>query len=121
MSFTSYFIPTCETRELHADAQLRTHYYRNSFKQCLEALQEIQKTEDFEIRNVNEAHGEVYIISNGFDCILTMTQVTPVETGIDIKVNWFGVMGLGRPKKKALLLYKLFDKALKFKGVSLHP
>jgi len=121
MSFSSYFSPTCETRELHSDALLRTRYYRNNFKQCLEVLQELAKTEDFEIRNVNEEHGEVYVLSNGYDCIFTMTQLTPIETGIDLKVNMFGVMGFGRPKKKAVQFYKLLDKALKFKGVALHP
>lgn len=121
MSFTSYFSPSCETRELHSDPDLRTHYYRNSFKQCAEAFETLSKTGEFDIRNVNPEHGELYVISNGYDIIVTIIQVTPIESGIDFKINFFSFVGLGRPKKRAVSLYKELDKLLKFKGVALHP
>lgn len=121
MSFTEFFHTTCETRELHSAKELRTRYYRNNFKQCLEALKQLAKQDELDLKNVNEAHGEVYLLGNGFDCIVTMIQVTPIETSIDFKINYFSTIGLGRPKKKAIYFYQFLDKALQFKGVSLHP
>ena len=121
MSISSFFSTSCETKELHSDALLRTRYYRNSFKQCLEAIEKMTETSGFEIRNVNQQHGEIYIISNGFDCIFTISQISPIESGIDMKINFFSFAGFNRPKKKAIQFYEQFNKALKFKGVSLHP
>ncbi len=121
MSFSSYFSPTCETRELHSDPGLRTRYYRNNFKQCLEAFEKMASSGKFDVRNVNPEHGELYVISNGYDIIVTITQVTPIECGIDFKVNFFSFAGFGRPKKKVIEFYKDLDKLLKFKGTALHP
>ncbi|MBN2504780.1 MAG: hypothetical protein JXB20_05500 [Bacilli bacterium] len=121
MGIMSYFSTTCETRELHPDAQLRTRYYRNNFKQCLEGLKQYAEEEHLEIRNVNTDHGEVYMLGNGYDMIVTVTQVTPIEAGIDTKINLFALSGLGRPKKRVLGMYKFLNSTLNFKGVSLHP
>ncbi len=121
MSLTSFFSTTCETRELHADAQLRTRYYRNNFNQAKEAVDRIAATLGLEVRDVNPAHGEIYLLGNGFDIIVTAIQVTPIETGIDLKINVFSFAGFGRPRKLALQWFAALDKQLKFKGVSLHP
>lgn len=121
MSFSSYFSPSCETRELHVDPSLRTRYYRNNFTQVLEGLKKMAEKLHLEVRNVNEVHKEIYLIGDGFDCIVTVVQVTPVEAGIDFKINMFGSMGFGRPKKKAVLFYEELKALLNFKGVSLHP
>ena len=121
MSFSSYFSPSCETRELHVDPSLRTRYYRNNFRQVVEALKKLAENNHLEVRDVNEIHHEIYLIGNGFDCIVTVVQVTPVEAGIDFKINMFNSIGFGRPKKKAISLYEELKKLLNFKGVSLHP
>ncbi|MDD4183789.1 MAG: hypothetical protein WC251_04175 [Candidatus Izemoplasmatales bacterium] len=121
MSILSFFSTTCETRELHRDPDLRTKYYRNSFNQCLEALKKYAEAENLDLKNVNPVHGELYMLGNGFDMIITVTQITPQESGIDIKVNVFGLMGMNKPKKRALELYAFLDSSLRFKGVSLHP
>ena len=121
MSLASFFSSTCETRELHADAQLRTRYYRNSFKDVVTAFEKIAQEEQYDLRDVNQTHGEIYLLANGFDMIATVSQITPIESGIDFKINYFGFAGFGRPKAKAVALYKKLDSFLKFKGVSLHP
>lgn len=121
MSVAAFFHTTCETRELHSDPQLRTRYYRNNFSQAKDAAEKLAAEERLEVRNVDAQHGEIYLLGNGYDIIVTATQVTPIETGIDLKVNWFGFVGLGRPKKVALKFFQGFDRLLKFKGVSLHP
>ncbi|HOP56829.1 MAG TPA: hypothetical protein PLH02_00870 [Bacillota bacterium] len=117
----SFFSSTCETRELHIDSGLRTRYYRNSFKQCLAVIEEYSGDAGTEIVNVNQAHGEIHMVGSGYDSIITITQLTPLETGIDIKINFFTSMGFNRPKKKVMEMYAYFDHKLNFKGVSLHP
>ena len=121
MSASSFFSNSCETREMHKEEGLRTRYYRNNFDQCLEALKKLANQEQMEIRDVNKTHGEVYMLGNGFDAIVTISQINPAEAGIDLKINFFSSIGWGKPQKKALAFYKFLDTALKFKGVSLHP
>jgi hypothetical protein len=121
MGFMSFFQATVETRELHSDSELRTRYYRNNFDQCLEAVKKLAAKEGLEVRDVNKTHGEIYMLGNGFDAIITVCQVNPIEAGIDFKINFFSYFGLGRPKKKAVAFFKFLDSELKFKGVALHP
>ncbi len=121
MSFSSFFSPSCETRELHEDPSLRTRYYRNNFSQVVAALRELAENNHLEVRDVNEIHKEIYLIGNGLDCIVTVVLVTPIEAGIDFKINLFSTFGFGRPKKKAIQFYDELKKLLNFKGVSLHP
>lgn len=121
MSITSFFLSSAETRELHSSAELRTHYYRNNFKDCLKSIEKMADDFKMDVREVNEHHGEIYLLGNGFDAIITAIQLTPIETGIDIKINYFSFIGLGRPRKRIIEFYKYLDSSLKFKGVSLHP
>ena len=55
-----FFQTTVETRELHKKENLRTHYYRNSFKQILKAFKEIVEQDNMEIYDVNEQYGDVF-------------------------------------------------------------
>jgi len=121
MSITSFFLSSAESRELHSDVELRTRYYRNNFKDCLKVVQKLANELKMDVREVNEQHGEIYLIGNGFDAIITAIQLTPIETGIDIKVNYFSFAGFGRPRKRIIELFKYLDANLKFKGVALHP
>ncbi len=121
MSIRGFFSPSCETRELHVDSELRTHYYRNNFKQVVEGLKKLAERNNMALKDVNEIHKEVYLIGNGFDSIVTVSQITPIEAGVDIKLNFFSAMGFGRPKKKVVKFYKELGEILNFKGISLHP
>ena len=121
MSVKSFFSPSCETRELHTDPALRTRYYRNRFKDVVDALRQVAKLNGMEVRDVNEVHKEVYMIGSGFDAIVTITQITPIEAGIDLKVNSFSAIGMHRPRKKAMKIFQDLKSVLNFKGVALHP
>lgn len=121
MGFADFFASSCETRELHRDTQLRTRYYRNRFDQCQAAIEKYAAQEKLKVADVNPVHREIYLVGSQYDCIVTVSQVTPIESGVDIKVNMAGSFGWGKPKKIAMALYKYLDSALAFKGVSLHP
>ena len=121
MSFKSFFIPSCETRELHVNPQLRTRYYRNNFNQVIEGLTQVADRNNMIVKDINKAHKEIYLLSNGFDVIVTVTTISPIEAGVDLKINYFSSFGLNRPQKKAIQFYKDLDQILNFKGVSLHP
>ncbi|PKL01024.1 MAG: hypothetical protein CVV56_04245 [Tenericutes bacterium HGW-Tenericutes-1] len=121
MSISTFFLSSSETRELHSDAKQRTHYYRNSFKECLKVIEKLAEDNRMDVRDVNDRHGEIYLLGNGFDAIITAIQLSPIETGIDIKINYFSFVGLGRPRKRIIEFYDYLDKNLKFKGISLHP
>lgn len=121
MSLSSYFSPQCETRELHSDTALRTRYYRNKFKEVVEGLYKLAEMNDMEVREVNEIHKEIHLLGKNHDCIVTVTQTTPIEAGIDFKINFFTAMGLNRPRKKVIKFYQDLKTILNYKGVSLHP
>ncbi len=121
MSIKGFFSPSCETRELNVDPELRTRYYRNNFNQVIEGLNKLAEKHHLEVREVNVRHKEVYLLGNGYDCIVTISQMNPIESGVDFKLNFFSTIGFYRPKKKVLQFYKDLKGILKFKGVSLHP
>jgi hypothetical protein len=121
MSVKSFFSNTCETRELHLDPSLRTNYYRNNFNQVLAALNEVAKELYLEVKNVDKIHKEIYMLGDGYDIIVTLSEITPVEIGVDLKLNWFGGFGYHRPKKKVIQIYAKLKEKLRFKGISLHP
>lgn len=121
MSFKTFFANTCETRELHRDPELRTNYYRNNFSQVLEALEKLAEQEHLEIKNVDKIHKEIYMLGDGYDIIVTLAEINPVEIGIDFKLNWFTGFGYNRPKKKIVKFYAKLKELLRFKGISLHP
>lgn len=121
MSLKSFFANTVETRELHPDPSLRTNYYRNNYTQVTEALKKMAEEEKLEVRDINRVHREIYMLGNGYDVIVTLSEFTPVEIGVDFKVNWFGGFGYNRPKKKVQSYYAKLKEALRFKGISLHP
>lgn len=120
MGISNFFTNTLETREMHRDGDLRTRYYRNNFDQCLDVIRALAKKSDLDIRDVNKAHGEIYLLGNGFDVIVTISQINPIESGVDFKINYFSTFGWGKPRKRIVEFYKYLDANLKFKGVSLH-
>jgi len=116
----SIFQTTIETRELHKKENLRTRYYRNTFEQVIKALKKICEEEDIQMQNVDKRYGDVYMISQNYEVMATILQITPIETSVDFKVNYFSTFGWNKPEKTAVHLYKRLDEMLTFKGTMLH-
>lgn len=115
-----FFATTVETREVHKREDLRTRYYRNNFTQVEKALRGICDADGMQMQQVNKRYGDIYMIADGYEIFATVLQITPIETAVDLKVNYFATLGLNRPEKKVKHIYAELDKALSFKGTMLH-
>lgn len=121
MSISSFLNNAAETRELHKVSELRSRYYKTNYAKSKARVLEYVKTIDAEVRNIDDAHKEIFIQSGKFHIIFSFVQVNPIETSIDIKVDQYGLMGMHRPRKRIIAIYKYLDTHLQYKGVSLHP
>lgn len=110
-----------ETEELHKDKDLRTRYYKTSYFKAKESILSFCNKAGMTVENVDDNHGEIFIQTKKFHMILSVIQLTPVETAVDIKVQTYGTFGFNLPKQTALAVYDHLNKNLSFKGVSLHP
>ena len=121
MGFFDIFTNYAETKELHKDGSLRTRYYKTNYRKAKEVVLQYATDKKLEVRNVDDNHGELYLQNSRFHMIVSVIQVTPLETAIDVKVQTYAIAGLGKPKKLCLELYKRCNEHLTYKGVSLHP
>jgi hypothetical protein len=111
----------CETQELHKDSELRTRYYRSSYTKVKTEITQFCNLSGMDIVNVDDTHGELFIQTKKFHIIVSIIQISPLETAVDMKVQTYGMWGMNLPKKTVLAVYKYLNEALTFKGVSLHP
>ncbi len=121
MSISSFLNNGAETRELHQVTGLRSRYYKTNYQKSKARVLEYAKTLECEVKNINDEHKEIFIQGRKFHIIFSFVQVNPIETSIDMKFEQYGLMGMHRPRKKIIEIYKYLDTHLPFKGVSLHP
>lgn len=121
MGLFSFTKTLCETKELHDDKELRTRYYKTSYFKAKEQIEVFANKNGLDITNVNDEHREILIQTQKFHVIISIVQVTPVETAVDIKIQSYGLFGMNLPKKTVLAIYKHLNDSLQLKGVSLHP
>ena len=115
-----FFSSSAETREMHKNEKLRTRYYKNGIKQIKNVFEKICNEEDMQLQQFDERWGDIYICSYGYEVFVTVSMISPIESGIDLKVNYFSSMGFNRPEKKIIHLYERLDQMLNFKGTMLH-
>ncbi len=121
MGFKEFLSNNAETSELHQDGGLRSRYYKASFKKVRDVIQEFSTLKDIVILNVDEVHGEMFLQTTKYHMIVSIVQVNPLETAVDVKVQTYQLIGRGVPKNKVLELYDHLNNNLTFKGVGLHP
>ena len=117
----SIFSTSIETREVHKNENLRTHYYKNNFKDVRKAVEKMVNEEDLQLYDVNERFGDILVCGDGFEIIFSVIQINPIETSVDLKINYFVTIGWNRPLKKAIHVFEYLDSHLNFKGQMLHP
>ncbi len=121
MGLFDFVKTSAETSELHASRQLRTRYYKTGYTQVKKYIEDYAQRKKIDVRNINDEHGEIYLQSNKYHIIVSVIQVHPRETAVDIKTNTYGVFGFSKPVKLIGELYAYLNEKLEFKGVSLHP
>lgn len=118
MNFISNF---AETKELHQLPALKTRYYRTRYTKVKDMIIEYANHNDYIINNIDDIHGEIFVQTTKFHLIISIIQVNPLETAVDVKVQTYKIVGMNKPRNIILNLYSFLNKKLDFKGVGLHP
>jgi hypothetical protein len=121
MGFFDFLSNNAETSELHSVMDLRTRYYKTSYKKVKEQVEAYAEEQNITVKHVNDVHGEIFLQTGNYHMIVSIIQVTPLETAVDMKVQTYKLMGMSLPKKLILQMYAFLNINLTFKGTSLHP
>ena len=77
--------------------------------------------ENYIVSNIDDKHGEIFLQTTKFHMIISVLQINPLETAVDVKVQTYKVIGMNKPKIVIENLFAYLDKKQQFKGVGLHP
>ena len=121
MGLRTFLTNNAETRELHTDPDLRSRYYRTTFKKAKEVIEQYCNDKGIVIVNVDAVHGEMFLQTSKHHMIASIIQINPLETAVDLKVQTYQLIGRNVPKIKIVLMYEYLNENLTFKGVGLHP
>jgi len=112
MKFLSGFAKHYETKDGAQDPALVTRYYRNNYKIAKEAVLKVAKNHGFQIRHEDDERKEHLLTGNAGEIIISMVNVTPIETAIDFTINTTGALSFGQGKKIITALYEGLNKEL---------
>jgi len=121
MGLKTFLTNNAETRETHTDPDLRSRYYRTTFKKVRLTIEQYCDDEGIVVVNVDESHGEMFLQTSKHHMIASIIQVNPLETAVDLKVQTYQLIGRNIPKARIIKMYKYLNENLTFKGVGLHP
>jgi hypothetical protein len=81
----------CETEENHRDDQLKTHYYKGSYRQIFGMVENLlNQDHTYQIDHVSKERGEFSVVlKNGKSLffIITLVAVKPNEVAVDIHIS----------------------------------
>jgi len=106
-----------ETRDSATDKMLLTHYYRNNYQQVKKGLLDTANALGFNVTYENDERKEFVFKRRDCEVIVTVVNITPIETTVDFTVNTFGIFSFGKGKKVIEDLYQDLDKRLMLKGL----
>ena len=121
MGFFDFASNIAETKESHQHKNLKTHYYKNRYNNIKKIVLDYAKENKMQVKSEDDVHGEIFLQSNNRHIIISIIQVTPLETGVDIKVQTYRIIGLYKPMKDIINLFNYINKKADFKGLGLHP
>jgi hypothetical protein len=111
------FSKQIETSDRHSDNQLKTHYYKATFNQVFQSVEQLFRQDaDCRITTVSKEHGEIAVeVNKPFPCflIVTVVSIKPMETGVDfiLSTEKFSITGVYPVLKTRILTY--YDKLKK--------
>jgi len=112
MKFLSGFAKHYETKDSAQDPELVTRYYRNNYRVTKEAVLAKAKNLGFQLRHEDDERKEHLLVSNSGEIIISMVNVTPIETAVDFTINTTGALSFGQGKKIITALYNELNKEL---------
>ncbi|MCL1949904.1 MAG: hypothetical protein FWF59_09255 [Turicibacter sp.] len=112
MGFLANISKHYETKDGAQDPALATRYYRNNYKVAKEAVMQVAKGLGFAIRHEDDERKEHLLEGKDGEIIISMINITPIETTIDFTVNTTGALSFGKGKKIIAALYNELDKQL---------
>lgn len=110
-----------ETSDRHSNEHLRTHYYKTRYNDLKQIVIAYAKANKMTIKSEDDKHGEIFLQASRFHIIVSIIQITPLETSVDLKVQTYKLLGLFKPLKIIAALYNHLNSKTQFKGVGLHP
>lgn len=85
------FSKQIETSDGQKDDSLKTHYYKATFNQLFQSVEELFRQDaDCRITTVSKERGEIAVeINKPFPCflIVTVVSVRPLETAVDFTIS----------------------------------
>lgn len=115
------------TSENHQEEPLRTRYYKATFNQVFQSVEELLKADpSSSITSVSKEHGEISAeISKKAPSFLTVTVVTvkPFETAVDLHISTdrFSLAGINPALRNELkLFYQKLDQSHQYIGSGIH-
>ncbi len=121
MGIREFLTNFAETSERHSKNILRTRYYRTRYSKVKEAVVDYAKRNDFIVNSIDDKHGEIFVQTTKFHLIISILQINALETGVDVKVQTYKIIGLNKPLSVIEHLFSFLDSVIEFKGVGLHP
>lgn len=120
MKIKYYFSKEFATSDNHEIETLRTHYYRARKEQAMEVVCDILKNDKAKVRSIDEERGEIIFDHMDYSGTATVTATSFSEMAIDFNVLTYNVLPTAKGKKVIENIYKLIDKKLDLKGLSLY-
>ena len=109
MGFLDVFKTTAETSEHTLNPALKSKYYKANYKAVKEAILAYAKERKLRVEHVDDDHHELFIKGRKFHIIVTVLQLKPTKTSVDIKVQKYSFIGLNKPFKEIKMLYRYLD------------
>jgi hypothetical protein len=117
MSILTRFQKSCETKDHHVDPQLVTHYYKGTFRQVFDIVENmVREVERYDLEHVSKEHGELSLKLRGgksSSFIITIIAVKPLEIAVDLHISTEAFSLLGtypRLKNEVISFYQNLDK-----------
>ncbi|MDF2699885.1 MAG: hypothetical protein K0Q49_1441 [Haloplasmataceae bacterium] len=121
MGFFDVLNKDVETKDLHANNTLRTHYYRAEYPKAKDTILRYLSQNNYKVKNVDDTYGEILVETSKFYMVISIRKMTVIQVSIDVKVTVFSLIGGYKPIKHVKELYDYCDKQLTFVGVGLQP
>jgi hypothetical protein len=110
----SRFNKQIETSDKHSDDQLKTHYFKATFNQFFQSVEQVFRQDaDCRITTVSKDHGEIAVeVNKPIPCflIITIVAVKPMEMAVDFNLSTdrFLITGSNPVLKRRIITY--YDK-----------